>query len=272
MNVLITLMKRHLLETRWQLGLSAGAFFGLSILTSWIISRYQKLVETDPELAFERFRFMRGLGGAAFDYSTTAMQVCWFNHPIIFLTVLSWSIARGSAAVAGEIERGTIDVTLSRPISRAAYLASQVIYTSMGLIVLAVAVVAGNLAGSLFFGLKTPASFTTLLRPGLMLVALGLSVFGYTLPFSTFDVVRWRPTLAGAAITLGGLLAMTIAPQFESVKWLEKLSVFQAYAPVTVALKGEPLAYNVIALCSVFAAGLVLAFWAFSRRDLPSNS
>lgn len=272
MNVIMTLMRRHLLETRWQLGLSAGAFFGLSILTNWIVLRYQRLVETDPELAFERYRFMRGLGGAAFDYSTTAMQVCWFNHPIIFLTVLSWSIARGSSAVAGEIERGTIDVTLSRPISRVAYLASQVIYTVVGLVVLAGAIVAGNLAGGLYFGLKSPASLMTLLKPGTMLVALGLSVFGYTLPFSTFDVVRWRPTLAGAAITLGGLMAMTIAPQFESVKWLEKLSVFQAYAPVTVALKGDSLVENVLALCGVFAVGLVLSFWAFTRRDLPSNS
>jgi ABC-2 type transport system permease protein len=65
---------------------------------------------------------------------------------------------------------------------------------------------------------------------------------------------------------------MTVAPQFEGYDWLEKLSVFRAYAPVTVALKGEPLAFNAGILTSIFAAGVATSFVLFLRRDLPSNS
>ena len=99
-----------------------------------------------------------------------------------------------------------------------------------------------------------------------------MAVYGYTLPFSALDVVRWRPGLVAAALTLGGLIAMSVAPQFEGYDWLEKLSVFRAYAPVTVAMKGEPLAYNATVLCVVFAAGVVLALAIFWKRDLPTNS
>jgi hypothetical protein len=75
-----------------------------------------------------------------------------------------------------------------------------------------------------------------------------------------------------AAVTLGGLIAMSVAPQFDGYDWLEKLSVFDAYAPVTVALKGDPLTYNSLVLCGVFAAGVALALGFLARRDLPTNS
>jgi ABC-2 type transport system permease protein len=99
-----------------------------------------------------------------------------------------------------------------------------------------------------------------------------MAVYGYTLPFSALDVVRWRPTLAGAGITLTGLIAMTVSRQYEGYEWLDNLSVFNLYAPVTVAMKGAPLAYNASVLLGVFATGAAASYWLFSRRDLPSNS
>ena len=36
MNVLPTLLRRHLVESRWTLGLSSAAFFGLAVLTTWL--------------------------------------------------------------------------------------------------------------------------------------------------------------------------------------------------------------------------------------------
>ena len=40
---------------------------------------------------------------------------------------------------------------------------------------------------------------------------------------------------------------------------------------MTVALKGDPLTYNGLVLCGVFAAGVVLALGLFARRDLPTK-
>jgi ABC-2 type transport system permease protein len=268
------LLRKQAVESRWVLGVSALAFLGLSILTAWLTWRFERLINADePNPAvIRRYRFLRALGGENMDYSTTALEVCWWNHPLIVLTVLGWAMSRGAAAVAGEIERGTLDLTLSRPVARSTYLLAQVAFTVGGLILLAGALIAGSRLGSLFYALKDPPSVVTLLRPAAMIITLGMAVYGYTLPFSTLDVVRWRPGLIASAITLGGLIAMTVAPQFEGYDWLEKLSVFNAYAPVTVALKGDPLAFNATVLCGVFAAGVILALVIFARRDLPTNS
>ena len=273
MSVLLTLIRKHISESRWMLGLSSLAFFALSIVTVWMASRFERLFESgefasDPR----RFGFLRGLGGANMDYSTTALEICWWNHPVIVLTVLSWAISRGSGAVAGEIERGTIDVTLSRPISRSTYLTSQILFAILGLLIMVAALVVGNLVGTPFFKLKSPPALLTLLKPSAIIVAMGMAVFGYTIPFSTSDVVKWRPTLFSSAATLIGLIGMSVAPQFEGYQWLEKFSVFQAYAPVTVAIKGEPLHFNSTVLLVVFSVGIAFSYWNFGRRDLPSNS
>jgi ABC-2 type transport system permease protein len=267
------LLRRQALESRWVLGIMGLAFFGLSILTTWLTWRFERLIDLGqlgPNV--RRYRFLLALGGENMDYSTTALEVCWWNHPVIVLTVLGWAISRGAAAVAAEIERGTLDLTLSRPVSRSTYLLSQVAFMLIGLMLLAAALIAGSRVGAQIYTLKAPPSILTLLKPAAMIVDLGMAVYGYTLPFSTLDVVRWRPGLIASALTLGGLIAMSVAPQFEGYDWLERASVFRAYAPVTVALKGDPLTYNTSVLCAIFAAGVVVALGIFARRDLPSNS
>jgi ABC-2 type transport system permease protein len=275
MKVFLALLRKHLGESKWVLGVAAAAFFGLSILTIWITMRFEQLIdrgEVGPNVVRRRGILM-GLGGPAMDYSSTALEVLWWNHPLIVLTVLGWAISRGAAAGAGEIERGTLDLTLSRPVSRTVYLASQVVFMFLGLVVLVLSLWLGNVVGTLLYLVKSPPAFLTLLRPMTMVVTLGMAVFGYTLPFSAVDVVRWRVLLIASALTLGGLISMSVASYFEDYEWLlEKLSVFRAYAPVTVAIKGEPLAFNASVLTAIFALGVAASFAIFLRRDLPSNS
>ena len=46
-----------------------------------------------------------------------------FDEPVLILCILVWSIARGSDVVSGEINRGTLEMLLSLPISRARLMA-----------------------------------------------------------------------------------------------------------------------------------------------------
>lgn len=269
----LALFRKHASEARWVLILSCLAFFGLSILTVWVTLRFERLAASaDFAKAPRRLAFFKGLGGPEMDGSTLALEISCWNHPLIVLTVLGWAITRGAAAVGGEIERGTLDLILSRPTSRTAFLASHIAYTVFGLFALTAALIAGDLIGNRVFPVKSPASLLAYLKPGLMVITLGMGVYGYTLPFSTIDLVRWRPGLIATAVTLAGLIAYSIAPQFEGYAWLEKFSVLRAYTPVTVAMKGDPLAFNAGVLISIFGAGVALSLLLFSGRDLPTNS
>ncbi len=219
--------------------------------------------------------WMRRLGMGSEPASVEIMMAFW-NHPFFLLLVSIWSISRGSAAVAAEVERGTMDLLLSRPVSRVAYLASQVGVAIGGLVVLAACLTAGGAIGVRFNTMRVPPAAATLVQPAVNLAALGLPIYGYTLLASSIDHVRWRPTWIGSSLTLAGFIAYVIAmvPVFHEMwwrPWLERASIFRAYNPVELVIKDGTLGPNLALLAGVGAPCVVLAFLVFGWRDLPAN-
>ena len=191
---------------------------------------------------------MRNLGVMEEPSSASIMMAFW-NHPFFLILISIWSIGRGSAGIAAEIERGTMDLVLSRPISRTAYMTSQVLVAIGGLMILALALAAGSSLAVRHNVLREPPGAWTLLQPAINLAALGLPIYGYTLLASSVNHVRWRPSWLGSTLTLAGFIAYVIAmiPVFRDMwwrPWLERVSIFKAYNPVELVIKGETLGFN----------------------------
>lgn len=332
---LIPLVKRLLVETRFFLGFSLLALFGLSVFsvvrTSWSEGRQEtaaireqaqrgELAKTAPKKAAEkkdeakpaeetkaetktadatpplaparppeseeqrRQRRARGfyqfMGGPDMDMSSGAIETMM----LYFLTVgipimipLFWGISRGSAAVAAEIERGTMDMILSRPVSRSAYLAAHVITTVIGFVLMVVFLVAGNKAGELFYSVDISPSIKALARPAINVAAMGMATFGITVAMSAWDLVRWRPNMIASMLTIAQLVGYAMANQPETAddSWYKvpgKLSIFSTFFPIEAFVKGEKLPFNVMVLTAVFVVGVLAALWRFNTRDLPANS
>src|SRR5205807_1830571 len=151
----------------------------------------------------DRIEWMRRLGMSQVPSSAEIMMAFW-NHPFFLILISIWSIGRGSGAVSAEVERGTMDLLLSRPVSRSSYLASQVLVTMAGLVVLAVCLAAGGSLAVRYNTLRVPPDLWSLIQPAINLAALGLPIYGYTLLPSSIDHVRWRPTWIGSSLTLAG--------------------------------------------------------------------
>jgi ABC-2 type transport system permease protein len=271
----LALVRKQVNESRWLLGLTTAALFGLS----WLSVVITALRESQIRNALGTSRGLRGLAfrgveGPLGELDSVAFEVAWWNHPFILINVLLWAIARGSAAVASEIERGTLDMTLSRPVSRTSYLASQILVGVSGIIALALALVMGNLIAGRFYRVETPPTLLMLARPAVNLSALALAVYGYTLVLSAIDQVRWRPNLIGSVVTLTSFVLLVIAnvPVLEDWKWLGNASIFKAYDPVSAAVSGRDLAFHTTVLGGIGLAGIALGFLGFLRRDLPTNS
>jgi ABC-2 type transport system permease protein len=252
-----------------------ASLFGLGWLSSFIAARFERQFQrlTGPEA--ERFEtFTRGMGGAAMDFSSLSFQVMFWSHPFVLLLICVWAISRGIAAVAGEIERGTLDVTLSRPVSRPEYLGTHVLNGLLGLIILASALVLGNLIGGVYNPVSDPPSAMALIKPAANLAMVGAAVYGYSLLCGSWDVVRWRPNLIAAAVTVAGYAAgvASTLPTLSDWAWIGRFSVFRAFDPVEVAVTGETFARHVVGLGAVAAVCVGSAFVVFQRRDLPSNS
>jgi ABC-2 type transport system permease protein len=271
MSVVVNLIRKQLLDSRWLLSICGSALFGLCWVFVFVAHRIE--VDLQDAMGNRERGMLRGFGGSSMDFSTAAIEMAFWNHPFVLLIFAIWAISRGSIAVAGEIEKGTMDLVLSRPVARSSFLLSHVIVAMAGLFLLAGAMVAGNLVGSRYNTLIDPASASTLTKPALNLVAFGWAIFGYTFLFSTLDLARWRPNLIASVFTLASFIALVIAniPQLE-MKWLAKFSIFKAYDPVEAVIKGENLIFNATLLGLIGLVGIVLGFLIFARRDLPAGS
>jgi ABC-2 type transport system permease protein len=275
MSAFLTMLRKQLGESRWFLGIGSAALFGLGWLSSFVACRIELQFLKVSGSDAERFtQFTRGVGGEAMDFSSLSFQVMFWSHPFVMIVVCVWAIARGSAAVAGEIERGTLDVTLSRPVSRPEYLGAQVMRAILGLAVLALALVAGNRTGGLYNPVKDPPSLLALIKPAANLASVGAAVYGCALLVAVRDVVRWRPNLIASTATIASFAAGVVSafPTLSDWEWLGRFSVFKAFDPVEVAVTGETFAPHAAGLGAVAATGIVLSFMLFQRRDLPSNS
>jgi ABC-2 type transport system permease protein len=230
------------------------------------------MAEETSKRALRTRAFFQMAGGPSMDFSAgaiEAMTLYWLFLLVPILLFLVWSISRGTSAIAGELERGSMDLILSRPVSRMAFLNAQVLTTFLGYGLFMLAIVSGNLISSQFNRLDEPARFWSVVRPTINLVALGMAIFGYSVFFSAVDSVRWRPMLLATTITLAQFIALALAnqPDWEEWKWLNSVTAFAAFYPIESAVKGEMLARNVGILVGVFGVGTVAGYIAFLRRD-----
>jgi ABC-2 type transport system permease protein len=277
MTAAFALIRKQFIDSRWILLFSALALFGLSWLFVFMTARIERQL-ADAAGAMEGGPPPRGMlarfGGPEMDFSSAAIEVMFWNHPFILFTIALWAISRGSAGVAAEIERGTIDLILSRPVSRFAYLAANIVMTITGLIVLSLALVVGNRIANQYNVIAAPPSTLLLLKPAMNLAALGLAIYGYTLLASAMDSVRWRPMLIGSLLTLAGFIIHVAVnlPTMEEWQRLDRYSIFKAFNPVELVTKGETLEFNLGILSLVGVIGVAAAFVGFLYRDVPANS
>ncbi len=277
MKPFFALVRKHIHDTRGTLLLSAAALFSLGWLFVFVTSLNEteilKVLSSDTEN--NRFRWLRNMGLEEQPPSVSIMMSFW-SHPFILLIIAMWAIARGSIAVGAEVERGTLDLILSRPVSRTSYLFSHVLIAIIGLLVLTLALAVGAGIGAHYNFLRVPIEFWTLVKPALNLAALGLPIYGYTLLISAIDQVRWRATMIGSVLSLGGFIAWVVSliPVLQKYTWrvyLERISIFKLYNPVDDVSTGESLLFNLAVLAAIGAGCIVLSFLALIRRDLPAN-
>jgi beta-exotoxin I transport system permease protein len=277
MRPFLALMGKQIHEAKWSLFLSAAVLFGLGWLFVWVTSLNEaeivRRLGDDSEQG--RIQLMRMMGVNEEASSLSLIMVSW-SHPFILLLISIWAIGRGSAAVAAEVERGTMDLLLSRPVSRSAYLASGVIVSLIGLVVLAGALMTGASIAVHYNVLRERPEPWAMFLPAVNLAALGLPIYGYTLLAGALDHVRWRATLIGSVLTLIGFVALVISliPILQTMSWepwVERISIFKAYNPIQAVNGGDTYQLHLAILTGIGAGFIALAFAAFAVRDLPAN-
>jgi ABC-type transport system involved in multi-copper enzyme maturation permease subunit len=228
-------------------------------------SRFSALIQSGllPE------QFVRFGGGDVF--SLAGAIALGFIHPIAIILTSVFAVGFSSSAVAGERQRGTLEVALARPISRRVLYLS-LLAASFGFIAICIAaLLAGSITGATFAGVVEELALsnlpllwlnTVLLFGALAAIALAASV--------SFD--RLTPALG---VTLGIVIAMYVLEVLGSL-WpaaevLQRYSLFH-YLKAKAILTGFAAPSDVVVLLSVILLAMVWALVVFPRRDLAAPS
>lgn len=200
--------------------------------------------------------------------SANGLLAFGWNHPIVLALGGAAATLFGTRAIAGEIESGAIELLLAQPISRASFMATQIVFALATLALLTLAGLAGSLVGRSVFHLPPlggPGAFALALNYWL----LQATVFGVTLLLSAFGQEAGR--VAGAAFVLGlvSYLIEVIGQLWSKAAFLLPWSLYDRYSPRTLLQTGQLPSASLAVLGGTLVVTAALACWRFARRDLP---
>lgn len=197
-----------------------------------------------------------------------------FVDPVVVLAATVWGITRGSDAVSGQVERGTMEMLLAQPVTRRAVFVTQAVATTAGAAVLCSVLLASVWTAVSFgpwAGKVEPERFVPAV---LNVFGLMVCMAGITACVSAADSYRWRTIGILCGFYVFSILAKLVGRMSGAFAWAGYLSVFNAYEPQRL-VGGTADAWRLLAVYDGVLLSLgVLCFMIggiiFSRRDLPA--
>ena len=178
-------------------------------------------------------------------------------------------IGPGATAIAGERQRGTLEVILSRPISRRTLFATHLAMLVLIAALTVLAALAGTLAGALAYDVAGELDAGSLVFLAVNTVFLLAALGAVSLAASaSFDRLA-APVGIGITLLLLGYVLEILGSLWPDAAFLQPFSPFHYLRPLKVlAGRGEPADLLVLAAIAVVATAYGL--WRFPRRDLAA--
>jgi ABC-2 type transport system permease protein len=228
-----------------------------------------------------------------------------FVHPTVQAILCIWAVGRSAGALAGEIDRGTMELLMAQPVRRYQLVLSYLVLDLMLIPLLCLAMWGGTFLGVWLVGpisLSTQElkrlPFPVKIDPAAVQIdawALGPSLFntgallfaisGFTIWLSSRGRARWKVLGVAISAILVQFLINVLGQLWDAIAVLRPFTVFYYYQPQQIALKGcwtvdLGIVWNngfagyslnvIVVLMMVGVIGYGMAFWTFCRRDLPA--
>ncbi len=262
----VIMLRRALKDLRWTaLWYVVGvALYGVLIMLVYPTMRrnatsFEDIIKTYPDA------FLKAFGVTTNMFEMPAFVSAEFLNVIWPLIVAIFVIMAGTATVAQEIERGTIELWLSVPESRARLLIAKIVSLVIGVVIVSGATVVAIEIGALLVGESFGLSHLIALFP--CLLAFPLAVAGYSVLFSSFSRERSKAAALAAFATLGFYLMWVFAALVDRLSWMRYLSIFTAFKPQRALETGTFFWQQFLILMGVGVVCSAVAVLVFERRD-----
>ncbi|MFO7531523.1 MAG: ABC transporter permease subunit [Candidatus Limnocylindrales bacterium] len=220
-------------------------------------------VESVPLLS----RFSSFGGGDLFSLQGTIAM--GFSHPFTLLLLGVIAVVFPALAIAGERDKGTLEVTLSRPISRRGLYAT-LFLAGVGFLALLVAVMILTTGVTLaLVGFGGEVSVGQLAQLWFADVLLFVAIMALAFAVS-IESDRAGPAIGLPAVfVLLNYLAFAIGSIWPDMRWLHDYSIFNLLKARPI-LDGGVAVSDLLVMLSFAAIFVAIAWYRFPRRDLPA--
>jgi ABC-2 type transport system permease protein len=259
---------RHVLrQNRLRLLTVVAALTGWGMLMPVIYATFgvtlRDLVEQFPALQ----QFMRFGGGDMFTLSGSI--AVGYIHPIAIALLAVFAIAFPLSGVAGERQRGTLEIVLARPVSRTSYyvtlLVAAIVFISLAVAATLIGTVIAASAVNVLDELQLANVPFLWLNGVLLYVAIAAICFAASVSFD-----RMAPAAGlASAIVLTAYALQIIGSLWPDAEWLQPYSIFYYLQPDLVLRDGLQVVDSVL-LVAVAVLAVAYALIVFPRRDLAA--
>jgi ABC-2 type transport system permease protein len=225
-----------------------------------------------------------------------------FVHPVVQILLCIWAVGRATGAIAGELDRGTMELLLAQPVPRGRVIIAHLLVDLMLIPLMSMSLWAGVAAGyemtgpftlnpddlkQLPFAIRDidPDWLAVHVRPFgaacINVAALLFAMSGLSMALSAHGRFRGRVNGQAAGLFIGMFAVNVIGQIWESASFLRPFTLFYYFQPQQVILRGNwwvslsPIGLGievplVLVLGLAGAAGYFEAWRCFTRRDLPA--
>ncbi|MER3416824.1 MAG: hypothetical protein C4297_11520 [Gemmataceae bacterium] len=208
-----------------------------------------------------------------------------YIHPLTQTILCIWAMGRAASALAGELDRGTLELLLAQPIARSRVIGTHLFVDLATIPLLCSSLYLGTVLGVSVFGLSgiDLAAFT---RALVNVAAFLFALSGGTMALSAMGRFRWKVLSWSLGVALVGFLVNLFGQMWPVLAPFRPLTMFYYYQPQLLILKdrwwipisGPDLALGTTAYQVPFVGVLVfggllgyaVALGVFTRRDLPA--
>jgi ABC-2 type transport system permease protein len=261
--MLLPLTRRALLDgwrplLWWLLGLVAVELLYLPLFPLIAGPDMSELLDKLPRELVQTIGYDDITSGPGYAQST-------FFGLVGFVLLTIAAIGWGTAAIAGDEENGTLELTLAHAVSRTQLVLERSLAIVVKLVALGAVAAAVMLIVNAFVGLDL--ELVTVLAATATFLALALSTAMVALAAGAITGRRSIALGAGTAVAVLGYVANAVGKLVPDLEWMRGLSPYAwawAESPLKNGLDGAGFA----GLIALSAVALTLALLGFARRDI----
>jgi ABC-2 type transport system permease protein len=263
----LRLLWQTLRWNRVRLAVVLVAAFGWGLLIPIIYSQFSDAFREMVESGIIPENLMNFGSGSLF--TLPGAITLGLQHPLAIAFVGLFAIGSTTASIAGEREKGTLEVLLARPISRTSLYVTVAVAILILVALVLLALLGGQVVGVMVQGLTDELDLGAM--P--LVILNGLLLWGAFAAFGlaasvTFD--RLGPALGlSLAYLLVNYFLEILGSLWTDVAWSQEYSLFHHFQPGEILDgKADPIDFVILGLA--VAIPVVYALVVFPRRDLAA--